>query len=113
MDIDFHIVHGCAFDLGKVDSMTDNSQKKYVHDTHRLRDPRQTLSIVQPFLRDMGITRIANLTGLDRIGLPTVMVARPNSRSVAVSLGKGLSLHAAQASGVMEAIESWHAERVQ
>ncbi|WP_108859738.1 YcaO-like family protein [Ruegeria sp. Alg231-54] len=92
--------------------MTDKSQKTYVHDTHRLRDPAHTLSIVQPFLREMGITRIANLTGLDRIGLPTVMVARPNSRSVAVSLGKGLSLQAAQASGVMEAIESWHAERV-
>ncbi|MEP4770565.1 MAG: YcaO-like family protein [Roseibium sp.] len=92
--------------------MTDSSQKTYVHDTHRLRDPAHTLSIVQPFLREMGITRIANLTGLDRIGLPTVMVARPNSRSVAVSLGKGLSLQAAQASGVMEAIESWHAERV-
>ena len=92
--------------------MAENSQKFYVHDTHRLRDPRQTLSIVRPFLREMGITRVANLTGLDRIGLPTVMVARPNSRSVAVSLGKGLSLQAAQASGVMEAIESWHAERV-
>ncbi|WP_170516181.1 YcaO-like family protein [Ruegeria atlantica] len=93
--------------------MPDGSQKQYVLDTHRLRDPEHTLQIVKPYLKAMGITRIANLTGLDRIGLPTVMVARPNSRSVAVSLGKGLSLHAAQASGVMEAIESWHAERVQ
>ncbi|WP_420583716.1 YcaO-like family protein [Ruegeria sp.] len=92
--------------------MPESSQKQYVLDTHRLRDPEQTLAIVKPFLREMGITRIANLTGLDRIGLPTVMVARPNSRSVAVSLGKGLSLPAAEASGVMEAIESWHAERV-
>ncbi|WP_170506078.1 YcaO-like family protein [Ruegeria arenilitoris] len=93
--------------------MPDGSQKQYVLDTHRLRDPEHTLQIVNPHLKAMGITRIANLTGLDRIGLPTVMVARPNSRSVAVSLGKGLSLSAAQASGVMEAIESWHAERVQ
>ncbi|WP_170423499.1 YcaO-like family protein [Ruegeria arenilitoris] len=92
--------------------MTDDSIKKYLLDTHRLREPGQTLSIVQPYLRDMGITRIANLTGLDRIGLPTVMVSRPNSRSVAVSLGKGLSVQAAQASGVMEAVEAWHAERV-
>ncbi|WP_170376824.1 YcaO-like family protein [Ruegeria atlantica] len=92
--------------------MPDGSQKQYVLDTHRLRDPEHTLQIVNPHLKDMGITRIANLTGLDRIGLPTVMVARPNSRSVAVSLGKGLSLRAAEASGVMEAIESWHAERV-
>ncbi|WP_170412025.1 YcaO-like family protein [Ruegeria arenilitoris] len=93
--------------------MPDGSQKQYVLDTHRLRDPEHTLQIVNPHLKAMGITRIANLTGLDRIGLPTVMVARPNSRSVAVSLGKGLSLRAAEASGVMEAIESWHAERVQ
>ncbi len=93
--------------------MPGNSQKTYMHDTHRLRDPEQTLAVVQPFLKDMGITRIANITGLDRIGLPTVMVTRPNSRSVAVSLGKGLSLSAAQASGVMEAIESWHAERIE
>ncbi|WP_170763123.1 YcaO-like family protein [Ruegeria lacuscaerulensis] len=92
--------------------MPTTSQKQYVLDTHRLRDPEQTLEIVKPYLRDMGITRIANLTGLDRIGLPTVMVTRPNSRSVAVSLGKGLSLRAAEASGVMEAIEAWHAERV-
>ncbi len=93
--------------------MSGNSQKSYVLDTHRLRDPEETLAIVKPFLKQMGITRIANLTGLDRIGLPTVMVTRPNSRSVAVSLGKGLSLSAAQASGVMEAIESWHAERIE
>ncbi|WP_281972929.1 YcaO-like family protein [Ruegeria faecimaris] len=92
--------------------MSDVSEKQYVLDTHRLRSPSQTLEIVTPYLREMGITRIANLTGLDRIGLPTVMVARPNSRSVSVSLGKGLSVPAAQASGVMEAIESWHAERV-
>ncbi len=93
--------------------MSGNSQKTYVLDTHRLRDPEQTLSIVKPYLKQMGITRIANLTGLDRVGLPTVMVTRPNSRSVAVSLGKGLSLSAARASGVMEAIESWHAERIE
>lgn len=93
--------------------MPEISQKTYVLDTHRLRDPEQTLALVRPHLKRMGITRIANLTGLDRIGLPTVMVTRPNSRSVAVSLGKGLSLRAAEASGVMEAIESWHAERIE
>ena len=61
----------------------------------------------------MGITRIANVTGLDRIGVPVVMVCRPNSRSLAVSQGKGLTLDAAKASGVMEAIELYHAERIQ
>lgn len=99
--------------FGKVRIMSGISQKTYLHDTHRLRDPEETLAIVQPHLRTMGITRVANLTGLDRVGLPTVMVTRPNSRSVAVSLGKGLSLSAAKASGVMEAVESWHAERIE
>ncbi|WGF88325.1 YcaO-like family protein [Marinivivus vitaminiproducens] len=76
----------------------------------RLRSPSATLALIRPHLESFGITRIANLTGLDRIGIPTVMVCRPNSRSVAVSLGKGLDLDAALASGVMEAIEVAHAE---
>ncbi len=61
----------------------------------------------------MGITRIANVTGLDRIGIPVVMVCRPNSRSIAVSQGKGTTLDAAKASGLMESVESWHAERIE
>ena len=60
----------------------------------------------------MGITRIANVTGLDRVGVPVVMVVRPNARSVTVSQGKGLTLAAAKASGVMEAAELWHAEHI-
>ena len=92
--------------------MSEASGKGYLLDTHRLCDPVQTMQRVRPHLAGMGITRVANLTGLDRIGLPTVMVTRPNSRSVAVALGKGLSLAAAEASGVMEAIETWHAEHI-
>ena len=61
----------------------------------------------------MGITRVANVTGLDRIGIPVVMVCRPNSRSIAVSQGKGLDLDAARASGLMEAVETYHAERIE
>jgi YcaO-like protein with predicted kinase domain len=60
----------------------------------------------------MGITRIANVTGLDTIGIPVVMVCRPNSRSVSVSQGKGLTLAAAKASGVMESVEGYHAEHI-
>lgn len=92
--------------------MPQISQKRYHFDTHRLRDPAETLARAKPHFAKMGITRVANLTGLDRIGLPTVMVIRPNSRSVSVALGKGLSLQSAEASGVMEAIETWHAERI-
>ena len=60
----------------------------------------------------MGITRLANVTGLDRLGLPVVNAFRPNSRSLSVSQGKGLTLAAAKASAAMEAIEGFHAENV-
>jgi ribosomal protein S12 methylthiotransferase accessory factor len=60
----------------------------------------------------MGITRIANVTGLDCIGIPVTMVCRPNASSLAVSQGKGVDLDAARASGVMEAIELYHAENI-
>jgi len=80
--------------------------------THRLVSPDETVARARPFLPEMGITRIANVTGLDRIGIPVVMVCRPNSRTLAVAQGKGLDLAAAKASGLMESIESYHAERI-
>ena len=86
--------------------------KRYFHGTHRICAPRETLARLLPLLPAMGITRVANVTGLDRTGIPVVTVCRPNSRSVAVSQGKGLTLEAAKASGVMEAVEVWHAERI-
>ena len=86
--------------------------KRYTHGTHRTCAPEETLARLQPLLATMGITRVANVTGLDRTGVPVVMVVRPNARSVAVSQGKGLTLAAAKASGVMEAAELWHAERI-
>jgi YcaO-like protein with predicted kinase domain len=67
---------------------------------------------VWPYFPVMGITRVADITGLDTIGIPVVTVCRPNSRSVVVSLGKGLDLMAAKASGVMESIEAFVAERI-
>src|ERR687891_2259925 len=84
--------------------------KAYRRGTHRTIAPATTLARVQPYLAALGITRIANVTGLDRIGVPVVMVCRPNSRSLAVSQGKGVTLDAAKASGLMEAIELYHAE---
>lgn len=86
--------------------------KKYRKGTHRSRDPQQTLEWVSPKLASMGITRIADITGLDCIGVPVTMVVRPNSRSLAVSQGKGLSLTCARVSGIMESVETYHAERI-
>jgi ribosomal protein S12 methylthiotransferase accessory factor len=72
--------------------------------------PEETLLRGLRFAPIMGITRIANVTGLDTVGVPVVTVIRPNSRSVSVSQGKGLDLPAARASGLMESVETYHAE---
>lgn len=90
----------------------DAGIKSYRLGTHRTVDPQITLDRMSAFMDEMGITRIANVTGLDTIGIPVVMVCRPNSRSISVSQGKGVELAAAKASGVMEAVETYHAERI-
>jgi ribosomal protein S12 methylthiotransferase accessory factor len=85
--------------------------KQFTRGTHRAVEPEETLKHACALASLVGITRVANVTGLDRIGLPVVAVHRPNSRSLVVSQGKGLDLVAAKVSGMMEAIESYHAER--
>jgi YcaO-like protein with predicted kinase domain len=78
--------------------------------THRSQNVEITLRHVLRLAPVMGITRVANVTGLDSVGIPVVMVCRPNSRSLAVSQGKGIDLASARASGLMEAAELYHAE---
>ena len=80
--------------------------------TDRVVVPQRTVERLRPLLPAMGITRIANVTGLDYLGIPVVMVARPNSRVLAVTQGKGVDLDHAKASGAMEAVESYHGERI-
>jgi len=87
-------------------------QKAYQGETHRLIPPAETIAQYREFMPAMGITRIANVTGLDRIGIPVSMACRPNSRSISVSQGKGLTLQAAKASALMESIEGYHAEHI-
>lgn len=93
-------------------SGSGGTTKAYRHGTHRNCRPEATIARLEPLKNALGITRVANLTGLDRIGVPVVMVCRPNARSSAVFHGKGIDLAAAKASGLMEAAETWHAERI-
>jgi YcaO-like protein with predicted kinase domain len=86
--------------------------KAFWHGTHRIIAPAETLVRFRPFSSQMGITRLGNITGLDRIGIPVAVAVRPNSRSVSVSQGKGLDLAQAMTSALMEAIEGFHAEEV-
>jgi ribosomal protein S12 methylthiotransferase accessory factor len=67
---------------------------------------------MRPLFQKFGITRLADITGLDEIGIPVWSAIRPNARTLAVSQGKGVDAPAAQASAVMEAVEMAVAERV-
>lgn len=85
--------------------------KAYRRGTHRAVPPAETVARLRPLMPALGITRLADVTGLDRIGVPVFQAVRPLSRSVSVSQGKGLDADAARASALMEAAETWHAER--
>ncbi|MCV7075980.1 YcaO-like family protein [Mycobacterium szulgai] len=80
--------------------------------TYRIISPEQTWQAVQPMLRPAGITRVADLTWLDDLGIPTVQAVRPASLTLSVSQGKAATYRAAQVSAVMESLEIWHAENV-
>jgi YcaO-like protein with predicted kinase domain len=86
--------------------------KSFLSGTHRARSPADTVSWLLPKAGAAGITRLANVTGLDVIGVPVWVSVRPNSRGLATSQGKGLTDDAAKASAMMESIESWHAETI-
>ncbi|GAA2650840.1 YcaO-like family protein [Streptomyces spororaveus] len=62
-------------------------------------------------LPEFGITRVADLTGLDCIGLPVFTTIRPASRTLTTAQGKGATPLLAKLSAVMEAIELWHVEQ--
>ena len=74
--------------------------------------PRQTLARLRPHFSNFGITRLGELTGLDDLGIPIAFAVRPNSFSLALSLGKGADLEAAFTSAAMEAAETAIAERL-
>ncbi|MGH9813012.1 MAG: YcaO-like family protein, partial [Candidatus Acidiferrales bacterium] len=86
--------------------------KEFRQGTHRTVSPAETVARARSLMAAIGITRIANITGLDRIGIPVAVACRPNSRSLAVSQGKGLDPEAARASALMESIELHHAEHI-
>ena len=92
--------------------MTDGegSQKRYCSGTHRIRTPEETWERIRPLLARFGITRVADVTALDRLGIPVFQAIRPASRNITVSQGKAPSPMAARVSAAMESIELYHAE---
>lgn len=86
------------------------ASKRYYRGTHRIRRPEDTWQWIATLLDRVGITRVADVTSLDALGIPVYQVVRPASRNLSVSQGKAVTHMAARVSGTMESIELWHAE---
>jgi ribosomal protein S12 methylthiotransferase accessory factor len=78
--------------------------------TYRSASPEKTRDRIRPMLDRFSITRVADITDLDEIGLPTMVCYRPDSKTLAVSIGTGIEPAQAFVSAVMESIEIWHLE---
>ena len=85
----------------------------YFTGTHRVIAPKQTIENNKEKLKMAGITRIADITDLDRIGLPIYTAIRPTAEDGAISIygGKGITKDHAKASAMMEGFERYSAER--
>ena len=86
--------------------------KKYKTDTHRAFSPEETLDRIAPKMELAGITRVADITNLDRIGIPVFSSIRPAADKGAISVynGKGATPAEARVSAMMEGIERYSAE---
>jgi YcaO-like protein with predicted kinase domain len=87
--------------------------KQALFNGSRVIPTEHTWSAIKPILKDFGITRVGEITGLDRVGLPVWIAIRPNARTLSASQGKGLDDSAAKVSAAMEALEVAHAEQPQ
>ncbi|MGY5765359.1 YcaO-like family protein [Brachybacterium sp. DNPG3] len=65
-----------------------------------------------PLQAAVGVTRLADVTGLDTLGVPVVSAIRPGSRSLAVMSGRGTAPEQARIAAIMEALEAQAAETV-
>lgn len=85
---------------------------KYFGCTHRAIPPEKTINWVKDKLRAAGVTRVAEITHLDRVGIPVYSAIRPSAAHGAVSIyaGKGATKDQAKASAMMEAFERYSAE---
>ena len=86
--------------------------KLYFEDGQRTVKPATTLKRILPLCKVAGVTRVADITGLDRVGIPVFSSIRPGAEAGAISVynGKGASKEQAKVSAIMEALERYSGE---
>lgn len=88
-----------------------DSAKVRLPGTDRATPPAATMAMAARAAAKVGVTRVADITRLDTIGIPTWQAVRPLSRTLAVSQGKGVTAELARLSAVLESVEIWHVEQ--
>ncbi len=80
---------------------------RYLNGTYRVLSEEESLLRIRSVQSKVGVTRVAQITDLDRIGIPVHSVTRPSAAKGAVSVysGKGVSDEQSRISAVMEAVE--------
>jgi YcaO-like protein with predicted kinase domain len=86
--------------LERLRKYSDKGVERSVH-------PRVTVKRASRVLHQIGVTRVADVTGLDRLGIPNYMTVRPRDLGPGISYynGKGTSVLDAHAGALMEAVE--------
>lgn len=88
---------------------------RYFDETHRAakhnrlnphsRSSAETLDIMTPHFKEIGLSRLIDLTGQDRIGVPVFNAAKPGMVNYSVQHGKGVTREDARLSAIMECFE--------
>lgn len=76
----------------------------------RTRSAAETLALATPLMPRLGISRVTDITRMDRLGLPVFASVRPRGRALCVNAGKGLHAVEARVGALMEAVEFAAAE---
>lgn len=71
----------------------------------RSRPPAETLALATRLMRSLGISRVTDITRMDRLGVPVCASIRPRGLALCVNAGKGMNPLDARVGALMEAIE--------
>lgn len=104
----------CSFPIDWSVWNPSGTSKKYGRQgATRTVPPSETVRRVAPLMERIGVSRVAEVTHLDRNGVPNFIAARPRdagNNGISYYNGKGASRSQARASAMMEAIERYSGE---
>ncbi|WP_292425440.1 YcaO-related McrA-glycine thioamidation protein [Methanoregula sp.] len=92
--------------------LISSCKKTYNNETQRAVPLEETLARIEPKVPAAGITRVADITDLDRIGIPVFSCIRPTADDGAITVynGKGATVEESRISAIMEGIERYSSE---